>query len=68
MLVDMLNKKNQGNIFRYFIGDLMNADVNYYDEVESKNMSDRIAVVISEEVNDLDTVKKYYHTLIQYIW
>ena len=46
----------------------MNADVNYYDEVESKNMSDRIAVVISEEVNDLDTVKKYYHTLIQYIW
>ena len=46
----------------------MNVEVDYENRVESNNKSYRIAVVISEEVNDLDTVKKYYHTLIQYIW
>ena len=53
----MLKKPKQGKFFREFRGELINVDVDYDDKVESNNISDRIAGVISEEVNELNTVK-----------
>ena len=41
-----------------FVGELMNIEVDYDDKVDRKNISDRISGVISEEVNELNTVKK----------
>ena len=47
MWEDVPNKK-KCNIFREFIGELMNAKVDYEDKVENNNTSDRIAGVIPE--------------------
>ena len=53
----MLNKPEQGHVFRAFRGYIINVKVDYDDGVESKNKIDRIAGVISEESNELNTVK-----------
>ena len=51
------HKPKQGNVFREFRVDIMNVDVYYDNEEESNNTSDRIAGVIPEETNELNTVK-----------
>ena len=58
MWVDVLINPKQGKVFREFIGELINLELDYDDEVESKNMSDRIEGVLSEEANELNTVQK----------
>ena len=55
---DVLNKPKQVNIFREFRGDLIIVDSGYDKKLERRNNSDRIAGVISEELNGLNPVKK----------
>ena len=66
MLEDVLNNPKQGKVFREFIGDLMNAKVDYDDKEERNNMSDRTAGVIPEEAIELNMVKRDYHIVSQY--
>ena len=47
MWADVLNNPKQGKCFREFRGYLMNIDMDYEDDIESKNTSDRIAGVVS---------------------
>ena len=46
MWTDVLNNPNQGKIFSKFRGELMNVMINYKNNVESKNTSDRISGVL----------------------
>ena len=50
--------QKQGKVFREFIGKLMNAKADYDNKVERNNTSDSISEVISEESNDLNTIKR----------
>ena len=58
MLGDILSKLKQGKVFREFIGQLMDVEVDYHDKTESKNTSERIVAVLSEEDNEFNTVQK----------
>ena len=57
MWADVLNKLKQGMGFMKFRLEVMNVEVDYDDGVESKNTSERISGEISEEANELNTVK-----------
>ena len=61
MWPDVLRNSKQGKIFREFIGELINVEVDYDEEVESNNTCDRTAGVLSEDTNELNTVKIYHH-------
>ena len=67
MWVDVLNKPKQGKVFKEFIGEVINVEIDYDYEVERKNTSDRIVGVIPEKSNGLNMVKIEYHTVRQYI-
>ena len=58
MWTDVLEKPKQGEGFRVFRGDLINVRVDYNDNIESKNTSDRIEGVTSEEWSDIITIPK----------
>ena len=58
MWADVLNKPKQYKVFKEYIVQLMNIEVDYDDEVERNNMSDRISEVIPEEVNELNKLQK----------
>ena len=58
MWADVLNKPKQGNIFREFRGEPINIELEYDEEVERENTSDKIAGGISEGANELNTVNK----------
>ena len=61
MCEEVMNKPKQGKFFREFIGELINFEVDYDEEVESNNTCDRTAGVLSEDTNELNTVKIYHH-------
>ena len=42
----MLNKTEQGKVFREFRGEIINVEVEYDDKVEKNNTTDRITGVI----------------------
>ena len=46
MWVDVLNNPKQGKVFKEFIGEVINVEIDYDYEVERKNTSDRIVGVI----------------------
>ena len=54
----MLNNPKQGKVFRYFRGDLINLEVDYDDEVERENITNRVSGVLSEESNEFNKVHK----------
>ena len=58
MWADVLNNPKQGNVFRYFRGEIINVEVDYDGKVERRNTCDSIVGVISEESNELNMVKK----------
>ena len=47
MWEDVLKNTKQGKVFREFIGELMNVEVEYDEKVEMNNTSENIAGVIT---------------------
>ena len=62
MWSDVLNNQKQDRVFRYFRGQLMNLGMDYYNNIQRENMSDRISRVASEEENTVNTAKQKYIT------
>ena len=62
MWSDVLNNPKQDRAFRYFRGQLMNAVMDYYNNIQRENMSDKISKVASEEYNIVSTAKQKYIT------
>ena len=54
----MLNNPKQGKVFRYFRGELINLEVDYDNEVERENITNRVSGVLSEESNEFNKVHK----------
>ena len=55
---DVLNNPKQGKVFRYFRGELINLEVDYDNEVERENITNRVSGVLSEESNEFNKVHK----------
>ena len=53
MWTDALEKPEQGKVFRELRGDLMNVGVDYNDNIEMGNTSDRIEGVVSEQQSEI---------------
>ena len=62
MWYDVLNNPKQYRVFRYFRVQLMNLGMDYYNNIQRGNMSDRISRVASEEENIVNTAKQKYIT------
>ena len=58
MWAGVLKKPNKGKVFRYYRGELMNTRIEYDDNKERKNMSDRISKMVSEEDIAITTTPK----------
>ena len=58
MWSNVLNKPKLSKVFREFRGELMNTKVDYDNEVERENTSDKISGLVSDESNKLNSIQR----------